>query len=678
MAEAADKTESGENAKRMACDPDDHINVKEYLQTKNEEWDRRCGKFPPNDDVFMRGYLERQFCRWSHFRGYDFDSIKMRPFPEFDRNGKIDLEHAKSKSSFRYVIGFSRPCDTYDIQFLLHCINVAVQKGKRKFPAAIHTRVHINGATHGDKTGGYVYVRAPGKGFDFYKKGAYAFSKKDQQLLDNCGLKGSPHNCTLYEPALYPLARFIINAWCYSADGFYGGLYIPWGRVAMLFGSNDFADMDDKFKKLKPINNDGKRMQTTGKCANKKCIGDDLSLRKCKCEACIKVDPNGRLWCKKTCICNNCGQCHPDNNNPCTHCNKIRDGEAGEGTIGKQSFDKLFASFERKQSTITSNDLEKYLEKFQLNEDQTHASNVQIYQPSICSDTQKPEEEEVEAAGPEKEAKKAEPEEKQKGLDSKKEEEKSAEKIPMGGFDPANKSAGLVISEHGRVVSGPGRNTAICRQELTEGKHKFAIMAGKNSWIGFAHSRFHVFSKEEKLGWRGHVKDGYSYCYDGDIGHNGKDHSGKRAPRIAKGDIVAAEIDFGALTITYWHNGVRVWYTQNIKPGKYKAAVTMGSPSTIKLLDRDEDLYQVFVYHHEDWFKNTIGGHYKVKKGGKLLGTRNWDERNPFMDWLKEMRQTELPSDFGVSKQCPGPWELAITQEEYESYWLFKFEPFDD
>jgi len=40
------------------------------------------------------------------------------------------------------------------------------------------------------------------------------------------------------------------------------------------------------------------------------------------------------------------------------------------------------------------------------------------------------------------------------------------------------------------------------------------------------------------------------------------------------------------------------------------------------------------------------------------------------------MRQTELGSDFGVSKK--GRWELAITQEEWESNWVFKFGPFDD
>jgi len=595
MAEAADQTESGENARRMAVDPDDHINVKEYLQTKNEEWDRLCGKFPPNDDVFMRGYLERQFCRWSHFRGYDFDSIKMRPFPEFDRNGKIDLDYAKSKSSFRYVIGFSRPCDSADIQFLLHCINVAVQKGKRKFPAAIHTRVHINGSTHGDKTGGYVYVRAPGKKFYDYKKDAFAFSKKDQQLLDNCGLKGSSHNCTKYDPALYPLARFIINAWCYSADGFYGGLYIPWGRVAMLFGSNDIADMDDKFKKLKPINNDGKRMQTKGKCANKKCIGDALSLRRCQCEACIKVDPNGRLWCKKQCICTICGECHPDNSKPCTHCNNVRDGEAGEGTIGKQSFDKLFASFERKQSMIISNDLEKYLEKFQLNEAQTHASNVKIYQPSICSDTQKTDDP-TEFTFTEKYSVQC---------------KKSHEMIQFWG---------LPKSYHTNA------RCDVCKTGGLQNK----------GWF------YHCESCE------------YDLCQNCTRSH------GSVIESKAMKDILAAKVQ---------------------KPTQDQVASDVGDDDQIQEEGKDtdvtiEDFYQVFVYHHEDWFKNTTGGHYKLKKGGKLLGTRNWDERKPFFKWLDEMRQTELRSGFGISKK--GPWELAITQEEWESYWVFKFGPFDD
>jgi len=249
--------------------------------------------------------------------------------------------------------------------------------------------------------------------------------------------------------------------------------------------------------------------------------------------------------------------------------------------------------------------------------------------------------------------------------------------IPMGGFDPENKSAELVISEDGRVVSGPYCNTAICRKELTEGRHKFAILAGERSWIGFAKSKSPIpydhrsEGKEEKLGWRGHVRDGYSYCYDGDIGHNGKDHSGRRAPRINKGDIVAAEIDFNALTITYWHNGVRTWYTQKIKPGKYKAAVTMGRASTIKLLDRDEDLYQAYVYHQER-LGRTIGGHYNLMKGGELLRTKNWG-RDKFFKWLDQLRATELGSGFGVSKQCPGPWEFAITQEECENFWKDKF-----
>lgn len=255
--------------------------------------------------------------------------------------------------------------------------------------------------------------------------------------------------------------------------------------------------------------------------------------------------------------------------------------------------------------------------------------------------------------------------------------------VPMGGFDPENKSAELVISENGWVVSGPYCNTAICRQELTEGKHKFAIVAGEKSWIGFAKSKSPIpydhrsEGKEEKLGWRGHVRDGYSYCYDGDISHNGKDHSGKRAPRINKGDIVAAEIDFKALTITYWHKGVRIWYTQKIEPGKYKAAVTMGRPSTIKLLDRDEDLYQAYVYHHEDRRGRTLDGSFKMMKGGEILGTREWG-RIDFFKWLKQLRATDLDDGFGASKQCPGPWELAITQEEWERIWKNKFGPFDE
>jgi len=323
MAEAADKTES----ERFAHTTDDDINVKKYLQTTIEEWDRCCGKFPPKDDLFMRGYLERQFCQWNLFRGYDFDSIKMRPFPEFDSDGKIDLDIANKKISFRYVIGFSRPCDTYDMQFLLHCINFAVQKGSIEFPAAKHTRVHINGATHGDETGGYVHVRATGKTVNFYKEGAWAFARADQRLLDNIDIKGSFHQCTAYEPALYPLARFIINSWSYSADGFYGGLHIPWGCVAMLFGDAPVhAHMDKKFKELRP-----------------------------------KIDLRS----------------------------KNRDGEPGEDTIGKQPFSEMFARFERKQSTITSDDLEKHLEKFQLNDAQTHASNVEIYHPSICRDAVK-------------------------------------------------------------------------------------------------------------------------------------------------------------------------------------------------------------------------------------------------------------------------------------------------
>jgi len=314
MAEAADKTES----ERFD---------KEYLQTTIEEWDRCCGKFPPKDDLFMRGYLERKFCRWNLFRGYDFDSIKMRPFPEFDSDGKIDLDIANDKISFRYVIGFSRPCDTYDMQFLLHCINFAVQKGSIEFPAARHTRVHINGATHGDESGGYVHVRAPGKTLNFYKEGAGAFARADRRLLDNIDIKGSFNICTAYEPAIYPLARFIINAWSYSADGFYGGLHIPWGSVLMLFGDvPEYVNMDEKFKELRP-----------------------------------KIDPRSRK---------------PDR-------------KQEEGTQGKELFSKIFARFEKKQSKITSDDLEKHLEKFQLNDAQTHASNVEIYQPSFCRDAVK-------------------------------------------------------------------------------------------------------------------------------------------------------------------------------------------------------------------------------------------------------------------------------------------------
>jgi len=81
------------------------------------------------------------------------------------------------------------------------------------------------------------------------------------------------------------------------------------------------------------------------------------------------------------------------------------------------------------------------------------------------------------------------------------------------------------------------------------------------------------------------------------------------------------------------------------------------------------------VYHSED-FPGNSGGHYILKKNGNFFGTRNWDRRKPFLNWLTEMRQTELGSDFGVSKKVR--WELSITREEWESNWVFKFGRFDD
>lgn len=258
--------------------------------------------------------------------------------------------------------------------------------------------------------------------------------------------------------------------------------------------------------------------------------------------------------------------------------------------------------------------------------------------------------------------------------------------IPMGGFDPKNKSAELVISEDGRGVSGPSCNTAICKQELTEGKHKFCILAGKNSWIGFAKSKspispdHRMAGSEEKLGWRGHVKDGYSYCYDGVIGHAGKEHIGKRAPRIFEGDVVAAEIDFVALTITYWHNGNQVWYVQPIEPGKYKAGVTIGGPSTIVLLDEESAKaklklklrYVVSTSHKEDWAGNTKGGSYTVKLDGETIREGTYHTRASFMLWLEKMRGLEqLGSGFGVAHK--GPWKFEATRKEWESYWEPKF-----
>lgn len=260
------------------------------------------------------------------------------------------------------------------------------------------------------------------------------------------------------------------------------------------------------------------------------------------------------------------------------------------------------------------------------------------------------------------------------------------QKIPMGGFDPKNKSAELVISDHGRIVSGPFRNSAICKQELTEGKHKFWILAGKDSWIGFARSRTKIApdhrreGKEEKLGWRGHCWEGYSYCYDGDIGHKGKKHSGKRAPRIVKGDIVAAEIDLDALTITYWHNGNKVWYVQPIEPANYKAGVTMGSPSTIMLLDEESAKaklkvkvqYEVTVSHNEDAFGSTKSGNYTVKMNGDSIKKGKYGSRGSFMGWLSKMRGIKtLGSGFGVSGK--GPWNFEATRGEWESYWEPKF-----
>eukprot|EP00493_Phyllostaurus_siculus_P023871 UN24208 len=148
--------------------------------------------------------------------------------------------------------------------------------------------------------------------------------------------------------------------------------------------------MDDKFKELKPIDKDGKRMRKKDKCANPKCHGDKVDVRACKCDTCKDANPKVgyRFWCEN-CICKGCWECFPNNEKVCKHCHGSRDGEPGEGTIGEQSFSELFARFEKNQSTITSGDIEKHLETFQLNEAQTDASNVEIYQPSICSDALK-------------------------------------------------------------------------------------------------------------------------------------------------------------------------------------------------------------------------------------------------------------------------------------------------
>jgi len=640
MAEAADETKIidwAEYAKRLARDPDDHIKVKKYLLKSTEDWDRKCGKFPPDDDLFMRGYLEQQFCRWNLFRGYDFDSIKMIPFPEFKCDGKIDLGFLEDKTSFRYVIGFTRVCDTYDIQFLLHCINFAIEHASETFEAARHARVHINGATHGDESGGYVHVRAHGKKVDFYKHNTWAFKKADERLLENIAITGSPHNCTAYNAALYPLARFIINAWCYSANGYYGGLNIAWGNVVMLHGSNESAhtDMDKKFKELKPIHKDGKRGYTkTGKCAKPKCMGDDLEVRKCTCDACKKVDPKGRFWCK-THTCEYCNLCLPDIDNACTHCGRDRDGKQAEGTKGKDPFNKLFKRFERKQHKITSDDMEKHLEKFKLNDAQTHASNVEIYQPRIC--TQKGEkegevetveaekEEEVESAEglskrgradwiemhsaeTEKEAGEAEP-----GLDRKKEEENPAEKSSVTFTDTDGET--IVIQQEGDAVN------LYVNGKLKVANMEFFTVNSRTYWVRGGQGRIPA---EIVNSFRREIMELFTNASGWELQQNGDRYHWKKVG-------------------------------EEEKPAE------------------KEDRYEVEVHHNEDVFGFTRGGHYVLKKNGNLFGTRNWDTRQPFFYWLDKMRQTKLRSGFGVSKNCPGPWEFSATQGEWESDWRVLF-----